>query len=130
MRDREPVAFELDLRSRLRVDQLMEFGWKLLIPAAILNMFMTALGIVTNVFVLVALQIVMLDAPTSISVGMPRDSAPAASPPKAPAAVPIASPTCPNAPPMSPPITLPANIDPVAPRGMNCPTSRIVSSIP
>ena len=28
---------------RLRVDQLMEFGWKVLIPAAILNMFMTAL---------------------------------------------------------------------------------------
>jgi NADH-quinone oxidoreductase subunit H len=45
---------------RLRVDQLMEFGWKLLIPAAILNMFMTAFGIVTNVYVLVALQIVML----------------------------------------------------------------------
>jgi len=45
---------------RLRVDQLMEFGWKVLIPAAILNMFMTALGIVTNVFVLIALQVIML----------------------------------------------------------------------
>jgi len=45
---------------RLRVDQLMEFGWKVLIPAALLNMFFTALGIVTNAFVLVGLQIVLL----------------------------------------------------------------------
>ena len=45
---------------RLRVDQLMEFGWKVLIPAAMLNMFVTALGIVTNVFVLIALQVVTL----------------------------------------------------------------------
>ena len=34
---------------RLRVDQLMAFGWKVLIPAALLNMFFTALGIVTNI---------------------------------------------------------------------------------
>jgi hypothetical protein len=45
---------------RLRVDQLMGFGWKILIPSAILNVFLTALGIVTNVFVLVALQVVMV----------------------------------------------------------------------
>ena len=45
---------------RLRVDQLMEFGWKLLIPAAILNMFVTALGIVTSIYLLVAMQVVML----------------------------------------------------------------------
>ncbi len=45
---------------RLRVDQLMEFGWKVLIPAAILNMFLTALGIVTNLFVLVGLQVAMV----------------------------------------------------------------------
>jgi NADH-quinone oxidoreductase subunit H len=45
---------------RLRVDQLMSFSWKVLIPAALLNMFCTALGIVTNVFVLVGLQIVLV----------------------------------------------------------------------
>jgi NADH-quinone oxidoreductase subunit H len=45
---------------RLRSDQLMEFGWKVLIPSAILNMFLTALGIVTNIFVLIVLQVVML----------------------------------------------------------------------
>jgi hypothetical protein len=38
----------------------MSFGWKVLIPATLLNMFFTALGIVTNVFVLVGLQIVLL----------------------------------------------------------------------
>jgi NADH-quinone oxidoreductase subunit H len=47
---------------RLRVDQLMEFGWKVLIPAALFNMFFTALGLVTNTVVLVVLQIVMLAA--------------------------------------------------------------------
>jgi hypothetical protein len=45
---------------RLRVDQLMSFSWKILIPAALLNMLFTALGIVTNVVVLVVLQIVLL----------------------------------------------------------------------
>ena len=45
---------------RLRVDQLMEFGWKVLTPAALLNMFVTALGIVTNVYLLIAMQVVLL----------------------------------------------------------------------
>jgi NADH-quinone oxidoreductase subunit H len=45
---------------RLRVDQLMEFGWKLLIPAALINIFVTALGIVTSVYLLVAMQVAMV----------------------------------------------------------------------
>jgi NADH-quinone oxidoreductase subunit H len=45
---------------RLRVDQLMAFGWKVLIPAALLNMFFTALGVVTSIWVLIGLQIVLL----------------------------------------------------------------------
>jgi hypothetical protein len=38
----------------------MSFSWKVLIPASLLNMFCTALGIVTNVFVLIGLQIVLV----------------------------------------------------------------------
>jgi len=45
---------------RLRIDQLMEFGWKVLIPAALLNVFFTAFGILTNLAVLVALQVALL----------------------------------------------------------------------
>jgi NADH-quinone oxidoreductase subunit H len=45
---------------RLRVDQLMEFGWKLLIPAALFNIFVTALGIGTSVYLLVAMQVAMV----------------------------------------------------------------------
>ena len=45
---------------RLRVDQLMEFGWKVLIPATILNVFFTTIGVVTSVFVLVGLQVALL----------------------------------------------------------------------
>jgi len=45
---------------RLRVDQLMAFSWKVLIPAAILNAFLTALGILANVWVLIALQLAMV----------------------------------------------------------------------
>jgi len=45
---------------RLRVDQLMAFSWKVLIPAAILNAFLTALGILVSVWVLIALQLAMV----------------------------------------------------------------------
>jgi NADH-quinone oxidoreductase subunit H len=45
---------------RLRVDQLMAFGWKVLIPSALLNMFFTALGIVTSVWLLIGLQVVLV----------------------------------------------------------------------
>ncbi|TLM80505.1 MAG: NADH-quinone oxidoreductase subunit NuoH [Actinobacteria bacterium] len=41
---------------RIRVDQLMSVGWKLLVPAAILNVFLTAVGIVVGTPALVALE--------------------------------------------------------------------------
>lgn len=43
---------------RFRVDQLMVMSWKLLIPASLVNLLLAATGVVTNLFVLAALEFI------------------------------------------------------------------------
>jgi NADH-quinone oxidoreductase subunit H len=47
---------------RFRVDQLMVFSWKMLIPASLINLMLAATGVVTNLFVLTVLEFVGLIA--------------------------------------------------------------------
>ena len=43
---------------RFRTDQLMVFSWKFLIPASLVNLLLVAVGVVTNLYVLTAVEFV------------------------------------------------------------------------
>jgi len=57
---------------RFRVDQLMLFSWKLLIPASLVNLMLAATGVVTSVFVLALLEFAALALFVWIVAGIGR----------------------------------------------------------